>query len=150
MIETFRPPAPGRERPRPVRPRRRARARLAERLDPDGPEARALSEELKRLLEAGEVANRGEPPVRWGRVAKAGPDTLDFSIDVVDMTGAGPLHLHPNGEVNWCVPLEGEPTFEGCGRGWVVMPPDSRHVPAVAGGRMLIVYLLPGGAMEFL
>ena len=66
------------------------------------------------------------------------------------MTGPGPKHRHPTGEVDYCVALEGEPTFDGQPPGWVVMAPDSVHVPTVAGGAMLIVYLLPQGAMEFL
>jgi hypothetical protein len=33
--------------------------------------------------------------------------------------------------------------------GWVVEPPGSVHVPTVAGGTMLIVYLLPRGEIEF-
>lgn len=126
-----------------------AEARLRERFDPDGDAARALNAELLRLLQAGEVANRGELPVRWGRVAKAGPETDDFSIDVVHMTGPGPRHTHPNGEVDYCVALDGSPTFDERAPGWVVCEPGSSHVPTVAGGAMLIVYLLPGGAIEF-
>jgi hypothetical protein len=148
MIETFRPlleAARGLDLKSPAA----ARAELERRFDPAGPRAAELNLELVALLEAGKVAERGELPVRYGRVAKALPETLEQSIDVVLMTGAGPHHVHPNGEVNWCVPLEGAPTFEGCGRGWVVMPPGSGHVPAVVGGTMLIVYLLPGGKIEF-
>jgi hypothetical protein len=148
MIETFRPlleAAHGLDLTRPAG----ARAELARRLDPHGARAAELNQELVALLEAGKVAERGALPVRYGRVAKATPETLDQSIDVVLMTGDGPHHVHPNGEVNWCVPLEGAPTFEGCGGGWVVMPPGSGHVPAVTGGKMLIVYLLPGGKIEF-
>ena len=115
-----------------------------------GPAAEALGAELVLLLEGGRIAERGEPPVRWGRVAKASAETRGFSIDVVHMSGAGPRHLHPNGEVNFCVALEGEPTFEGAPAGWVVLPPGSTHVPTVAGGTMLIVYLLPEGKIEFL
>jgi hypothetical protein len=147
-LETFRPlcqAAHGLDLSRP----QAARAELERRFDPAGPAAAELNAELEALLEAGRVAERGELPVRWGRVAKAGAETLDFSIDVVVMTGAGPGHRHPGGEVNWCVPLEGAPTFEGCSRGWVVMPPDSKHVPEVSGGKMLIVYLLPAGRIEF-
>ena len=81
---------------------------------------------------------------------KAGEATLGYSIDVVHMTGAGPMHRHPNGEVNYCVPLEGQPKFDGQEPGWVVFPPESRHVPTVSGGGMLIVYLLPEGAIEFI
>lgn len=149
MLETFRPlfeAAAGLDLTQPAA----ARAELARRFDADGPEAHALNAELVRLFEAGRLAARGDWPVRWGRVSKALPETLDQSIDVVVMTGAGPAHRHPVGEVNWCVPMEGAPAFEGCGAGWVVMPPDSVHVPAVAGGKMLIVYLLPAGRMEFL
>jgi hypothetical protein len=128
----------------------KARADLERRFDPRGPEALALNAELKVLLEAGKVAERGALPVKYGRVAKAGEATLGFSIDVVHMNGAGPLHRHPNGEVNYCVALEGQPTFDGLEPGWVVFPPDSKHVPTVAGGTMVIVYLLPGGKIEFL
>ncbi|QDV07745.1 hypothetical protein Poly30_32760 [Planctomycetes bacterium Poly30] len=127
-----------------------AKAALHARLDPNSPEGQAVSAGLVELLEKGEVANCGEAPVKFSRAAKATGETRDFSIDVVDMTGPGPRHLHPNGEINWCVALEGEPTFQGQPPGWVVETPGSEHVPTVVGGRMLIVYLLPGGAMQFL
>ena len=149
MIETFQPlleAAQGLDLSSPAA----ARAELARRLDPLGKEARALNEKLKALLAEGKLAERGALPVKYGRVAKAGPPTRGFSIDVVHMNGAGPLHRHPNGEVNWCVALDGAPTFDGEEPGWVVFPPESRHVPTVAGGTMLIVYLLPLGAIEFL
>lgn len=125
-------------------------ATLKSRLDPDSEAGQAVSAALKELLDAGKVADRGAHPVKFSRAAKAAPETSDFSIDVVDMTGPGPLHRHPNGEVNWCIALEGAPTFQEQPPGWVVESPGSQHVPTVAGGRMLIVYLLPGGAMEFI
>ena len=127
-----------------------ARAELTERFDPQSKRARALNENLKALLAEGKLAERGAMPVKYGRVAKAGPPTLGFSIDVVHMNGAGPMHRHPNGEVNYCVALDGAPTFDGEKPGWVVFPPESKHVPTVAGGTMLIVYLLPQGAIEFI
>jgi hypothetical protein len=127
-----------------------AEAELRRRLDPASPAAQALNAALKGLLAAGAIANRGEPPVRYGRVAKAGLPTGGFSIDAVHMTAAGPRHRHPKGEIDWCVPLAGRPTFDGRGAGWVVLPPGSVHVPTVAGGEMLVVYLLPEGAIEFL
>ncbi|MFT4538754.1 MAG: hypothetical protein ACI841_004895 [Planctomycetota bacterium] len=123
---------------------------LNARLAPDSPEAAALNDELRSLLDEGRIADRGELPVRWGRVCKATPESLDFSIDVVLMNGAGPRHRHPAGEVNWCIAIDGNPTFMDQPAGWVVEPPDSVHVPTVAGGTMLIVYLLPQGQMEFL
>jgi len=148
MLETFRPlidAARGVDLADPAA----AHAALNLRLAPDSAAAEALNRGLLALLEAGRVADRGAPPVRWSRVTKATDASGDFSIDVVDMTGPGPRHRHPNGEVNWCVALEGTPTFDGQPAGWVVEPPNSEHVPTVADGRMLIVYLLPAGAIEF-
>jgi hypothetical protein len=130
--------------------RESAEAQLRTRFDPEGEAAAELRTRLLDLLDAGEIAHKGELPVKWGRAAKATPDSSDLSIDVVLMNGAGPRHTHPQGEVDYCIPLEGKPTFEGCPRGWVVMPPGSVHVPAVENGTMLIVYLLPQGAIEFL
>ncbi|MEM9802862.1 MAG: DUF4863 family protein [Planctomycetota bacterium] len=126
-----------------------ARAELTNRLDPDSEEGRAISRALVALLEEGSIADRGAPPLRYGRAAKASDESLGFSIDVVDMSGPGPLHRHPNGEVNWCIALDGDPRFVGKPAGWVVEPPGSEHVPEVTEGRMLIVYLLPDGAIEF-
>jgi len=127
-----------------------AEAKLNAAFDPAGPKGQALSKALQQLLADGQIAARGEAPVKWGRVAKAEPATLDFSIDVVHMSGPGPRHRHPMGEIDYCIALDGNPTFDGRKAGWVVMPPDSVHVPTVAGGTMLIVYMLPTGAMEFL
>jgi hypothetical protein len=149
MIETFRPlceAARGLELSDPAA----AREELARRFDPAGEAAATLNAELAGMLERGEIANRGELPVKWGRVSKPADATLDFSIDVVLMNGPGPRHRHPKGEVNYCVALDGSPTFDGQPPGWVVLPPASEHVPTVAGGTMLIVYLLPEGQMEFL
>ena len=148
LLDTFRPlidAATGLD----LSDRAAAEASLNQRFDPDGEAAVALREQLLALLDAGEIAQNGELPVKWGRAAKASAESGDFSIDVVLMNGAGPRHTHPTGEVDYCIPLEGEPSFEGCGKGWVVMPNGSTHVPAVENGTMLIVYLLPKGAIEF-
>lgn len=148
MIDTFRPlldAAAGVD----LADAEAAQKELTRRFDPRGAAAKALNAELVALLDARKIADRGEPPVRWSRVAKSTPDSRDFSIDVVDMHGPGPHHAHPGGEVNWCVALEGDPRFDGRPAGWVVMTPGSGHVPTVSGGRMLIVYLLPGGKIEF-
>ena len=127
-----------------------AREELVRRFDPTSEAGAKLSEDLKGLLAEGKLCENGEMPVKWGRVSKATDESHGFSIDVVHMNGAGPRHRHPKGEVNFCVALSGEPRFEDQPPGWVVMPPDSIHVPTVTGGEMLIVYLLPGGEMEFL
>ncbi len=127
-----------------------AKAELESRYPSDGPQAKALREQLLTWLADGAICERGELPMRWGRVSKATPESLDFTIDIVQMNGAGPRHRHPQGEVNFCIATEGAPTFDGQAPGWVVFPPDSVHVPTVQGGMMLIVYLLPQGAMELL
>ena len=127
-----------------------ATAQLNERFGYESEAGQAFVEAFKALHLEGAVADRGELPVEWGRVSKATEETLGFSLDVVHMNGAGPDHIHPTGEASFCVPLEGEPEFEGMRSGWHVLPPGSRHVPQVKGGRMLIVYLLPNGEMEFL
>ncbi len=149
MLQTFRPlldAANGIDLSDPAA----AEARLRERFDPTSPAAAEMVAELQRLYEQGEIANRGELPVKFGRVSKATPESDDYSIDVVVMNGPGPRHRHPAGELDYCIALDGEPTFDGRPPGWVVYGPDSVHVPTVAGGTMLIVYLLPTGAMEFL
>lgn len=127
-----------------------ARAELEARFPADGPAALALLRQLEGWLESGEICERGESPMRWGRVTKALPESLGFSIDIVHMDGAGPRHRHPTGELDLCFAMGGEPTFDGHPPGWVVFGPDSVHVPTVEGGTMLIVYLLPEGAMELL
>lgn len=127
-----------------------AEKQLNERFDPAGAEAQTLNAALLALFEDGQIANRGEPPVRWGRAAKPTPETHGFSIDVVHMTAPGPKHSHPKGEIDYCIALDGAPTFDGRAPGWIVLPPESVHIPTVAGGTMLIVYLLPDGEMKFL
>lgn len=148
MLDTFRPlleAAAGLDLSEPAR----VRAELVRRFDPHGPRGKELALALQGLLAEGRIAERGELPVKWGRVAKAAPETLGFSIDVVLMNGAGPRHRHPRGEVNFCIAVDGAPSFDGEPPGWVVLPPASDHVPTVSGGTMLIVYLLPDGAVEW-
>jgi len=43
----------------------------------------------------------------------------------------------------------GDPRFDGHPEGWAVYAPGSVHVPEVTGGEMLILYLLPEGAIEW-
>ena len=88
--------------------------------------------------------------VRYGRIAKPGPATQGFSIDVVDMADlAGPHHVHPNGEIDLIMPLEGDARFDGRPAGWLVYGPGSAHCPTVSQGRAYVLYLLPDGAIEF-
>jgi hypothetical protein len=85
--------------------------------------------------------------VRFGRVVK---DLCGFSVDCVYMNSPGPRHRHPNGEIDLCFAAKGEARFDGQPEGWVVYGKGSEHVPTVTDGEMLILYFLPGGAIEFL
>ncbi len=109
---------------------------------------------LKASCEAGVadgwLCNREGGGIRYGRIFKPADDLHGFSVDVVDMADiAGPHHVHPNGEIDLVMPLEGAATFDGRPAGWVVMPPGSAHRPTVSQGRALVLYLLPQGAIEF-
>ena len=99
---------------------------------------------------AGWLCNREGGGIRYGRVFKPADDLHGFSVDVVDMRDiAGPHHVHPNGEIDLVMPIEGDARFDGRPAGWVVMPPGSAHRPTVSQGRALVLYLLPQGAIEF-
>lgn len=88
--------------------------------------------------------------IRYGRIFKPAPDLGGFSVDVVDMADvAGPRHLHPEGEIDLVMPVDGEARFDGHPAGWVVYPPGSGHRPTVTHGRALVLYLLPQGAIHF-
>ncbi len=109
---------------------------------------------LKASCEAGVaegwLCNREGGGIKYGRIFKPAEDLHGFSVDVVDMTDiAGPHHVHPNGEIDLVMPIEGEAQFDGRSAGWVVMPPGSAHRPTVSRGRALVLYLLPQGAIEF-
>ena len=111
----------------------------------------AIEAACHSAVEAGWMCKHEAGGIRYGRVLRPDPALGGFSVDVVRMQDCvGPHHSHPRGEIDYCVAVEGSPTFDERAPGWVVFPPDSVHVPTVAGGEMLIVYLLPEGAMEFL
>jgi len=65
------------------------------------------------------------------------------------MTEPGPGHAHPRGEVDLCMAIEGDPRFDGRKEGWTAYAPGSWHIPTVQGGRMAILYFLPGGEIRF-
>ena len=101
---------------------------------------------MRAGVDAGWLVPRESGAVRFGRLAK---EQNGFSLDVVLSGGDGPRHKHPNGEINLMFPWSGSPVFDGRKPGWAVFPPDSVHVPGVVEGEMLILYLLPDGAVEW-
>ncbi|MEX2322047.1 MAG: DUF4863 family protein, partial [Saccharospirillum sp.] len=62
---------------------------------------------------------------------------------------AGPHHRHPNGEVDMVIPLDPDARFDGTPAGWKVYAPHSAHSPTVTGGKAIVLYFLPDGAIEF-
>lgn len=88
--------------------------------------------------------------IRFGRPIKPSLGDHSFSVDVVQMDDCrGPHHAHPTGEIDLILPEEDEAAFDGVGRGWLVYGPDSAHYPTVTGGKAIVLYLLPDGAIEF-
>ena len=88
--------------------------------------------------------------LRYGRIFKPSEELHGFSIDVVDMENvAGPHHLHPQGEIDLIIPVDGDAQFDDRPAGWLVCPPGSAHRPTVTRGRALVLYLLPNGEIEF-
>jgi hypothetical protein len=122
-------------------------ARLNERFPASGPEFKTIQGACRSAIAEGWMCEREQGGIRFGRVLK---DVDGFSIDVVQMADVvGPHHRHPKGEIDMIMPLTDGATFDGHGAGWVVYGPDSAHKPTVAGGDALVLYLLPGGAIEF-
>ncbi len=117
---------------------------------PDGPTVRAVLAACQAGVAAGWMCQREAGGIRFGRVVKPSDATHGFSVDVVEMKDVvGPHHRHPNGEIDLVMPIEGPARFDGRGAGWVVYGPGSAHRPTVRGGKALVLYLLPQGAIEF-
>jgi hypothetical protein len=117
-----------------------------------GDTAQAIGEALRRGIAEGWLCDRGDPNARFCRLAKPSTQTLDLSIDVVSLEGPALEHTHPAGEVTLGFPSSGHDDavrFDGHPPGWVFLGPGTRHVPRVEGGRMDLIYFLPGGAVQW-
>jgi hypothetical protein len=109
-----------------------------------------IFESCRSAIAAGWMCEREAGGIKYGRVIKAVPELNGYSVDVVDMNDLrGPHHRHPNGEIDFIMPLTAQAKFDGRGAGWLVYGPGSAHFPTVTEGRALILYLLPQGAIEF-
>lgn len=107
---------------------------------------------IKKLCQEGIrdgwIQMRGKPALQFCNLHRQNAQS-SIRIDMVDMTGVGPGHTHLSGEANLCFATEGRPSFDGLLEGWVVKPPNSWHQPTVTGGRMLIIYFIPNGQIQF-
>ncbi len=119
-------------------------------LGTDTPTYRELKQSCEEGVAQGWLCKYEGGGLRYGRIFKPSEDLHGFSIDVVDMQNvAGPHHVHPQGEIDLIMPIDGEATFDGRPAGWLVCPPGSAHRPTVSQGRALVLYLLPKGEIEF-
>lgn len=111
---------------------------------------KAIEAACREAIREGWMCNREAGGIKFGRVSKPGPTLAGFSIDVVDMTDVkGPHHRHPQGEIDMIMPATPGAKFDGHDAGWCVYGPGTAHYPTVSGGRALVLYLLPAGAIEF-
>ncbi|TDU28001.1 uncharacterized protein DUF4863 [Panacagrimonas perspica] len=116
----------------------------------DSPLYAKLFDACRQGVAEGWMCSREAGGIRYGRVIKPDPAIDGFSVDVVEMDRIkGPHHVHPEGEIDLVMPLEGEARFNGSPAGWKVYEPGSAHYPTVSDGRALVLYLLPKGAIQF-
>ena len=119
-------------------------------LGADTPTYRELKQSCEEGVAQGWLCKHEAGGLRYGRIFKPSDDLHGFSVDVVDMENvAGPHHVHPEGEIDLIMPIEGDAQFDGRSAGWLVCPPASAHRPTVSQGRALVLYLLPNGEIEF-
>jgi hypothetical protein len=123
---------------------------LSENFPPGGEAFDDLAELCRQGIEEGWLCDREQGGIKFGRVIKAGPDTNGFSVDVVEMDDIrGPYHGHPNGEIDMIIPESADARFDGQGQGWLVYEGETEHYPTVSGGKAIVLYLLPDGAIDF-
>ena len=116
----------------------------------DGPLFRGVEAACHQAIAEGWMCEREHGGIKYGRVVDACPELAGFSIDVVHMKDvAGPHHRHPDGEIDMVMPITASARFDGSPKGWVVYGPDSAHRPTVTEGEALVLYLLPGGKIDF-
>jgi hypothetical protein len=113
-------------------------------------EFKAIEALCHKGVAEGWMCQREAGGIRYGRVLPPDDGLAGFSVDVVHMTDvAGPHHRHPEGEIDMVMPISPDARFDGTPRGWKVYGPDTAHRPTVTGGTALVLYLLPGGQIEF-
>jgi hypothetical protein len=123
---------------------------LNRRFPPASETFEAIEAACHEAIGAGWMCSQGGEGRRFGRVIEPGPETHDLSVDVVQLRDiVGPHHSHPTGEICMTMPVTPTAKFDGQGAGWCVNEPGSAHHPTVSDGEALVLYLLPGGQIEF-
>jgi hypothetical protein len=125
-------------------------AALNRRFPAGGAVVAAIERACHAGIAGGWLCTQGGGRRRFGRVFEPEPALAGFSVDVVDITDlVGNHHVHPTGEIDLVLPVDLAARFDGRGAGWLVYEPGSGHRPTVTGGRAVILYLLPGGRIEW-
>ena len=123
---------------------------LNQRFAPEGEAFKAIEAACHEAIRDGWMCRQGGEGRRFGRVIEPSPETHDLSVDVVQLRDiVGPHHTHPTGEICMTMPVTPSAKFDGHSAGWCVNEPGSAHHPTVTGGEALVLYLLPGGRIEF-
>lgn len=109
-----------------------------------------IEQACSEAILAGWMCSQGGEGRRFGRIIEPGEATGGLSVDVVELTDiVGPHHHHPTGEICMIMPVTETALFDGAGRGWCVFEPGTDHRPTVTHGRARVLYMLPGGKIEF-
>ena len=125
-------------------------AYLEENFPPGGEAFDDLATLCRQGIDEGWLCENEHGGIRYGRIIDAGDDMHGFSVDVVLMDDVrGPYHGHPNGEIDMIIPESPDAKFDGQGQGWMVYEAGTEHYPTVTDGKAIVLYLLPGGAIDF-
>ena len=133
---------------------RAVEAALADQLNqqfpPGGDTFEAIEAACHEAIAEGWMCAQGSAGRRFGRVIEPAEETGGLSVDVVDLENiVGPHHRHPTGEICMIMPITESARFDDMPRGWCVFEPGSAHHPTVTHGQALVLYMLPGGEIEF-
>ncbi len=117
---------------------------------PGSPVFEDIREACRAGAEDGWMQLQGDASRRGARVIEPAAESAGLSVDVVELADiVGPHHRHPGGEICAVLPVTAGARFDGRGEGWTVYPPGSEHWPSAEGGRLRVMFFLPGGVIEY-
>lgn len=123
---------------------------LNSRFPADGEVFKSIEAACHKAIDEGWMCENEHGGIRYGRVVEACDELAGNSIDVVYMKDVvGPYHRHPGGEIDMIMSIDPAAKFDGTPRGWLVYGSDSAHRPTLTEGAALVLYLLPGGQIDF-